>query len=87
VARIDSTPPPKLSRPVPTTELLIIFDAPVPDNTRILVEAKDITSLNQILGTARRPYLVPKRDTAATRDTAAAGARGAAAPPRPPARR
>ncbi len=87
VARLDSTPPPKLSRPVPTTELLIIFDAPVPDNARLLVEAKDIVSLNQILGTARRPYLVPRRDTAATRDTAAAGARGAAAPPRPPARR
>jgi len=85
--RVDSTPPPKMSRPVPDRELLIVFDAPVPDNIRIVVEARDITSLNQIVGTARRPFLVPKRDTAPTRDTAAAGARGAAPPPRPPAPR
>jgi len=87
VARVDSTPPPKLSRPVPDNELLIIFDASVPDNIRIVVEAMDITSLNQIVGTARRPFLVPKRDTAPTRDTAAANIRGAAPPPRPPAER
>lgn len=86
-ARVDSTPPPKPSRPVPTNELLIIFDAPVPDNTRIVVEAAELTSLNQIVGTARRAFLVPKRDTAPTRDTAAAGAQRATVPPPPPALR
>lgn len=72
VEPVDSTPPPKMNRPAPTSELLIILDAAVPSDARIIVEAKDITSLTGIVGTARRPLLTPKRDTTAVRDTTAA---------------
>lgn len=68
VEPVDSTPPPKLNRPVPTSELLIVLDAPIPPEARIIVEARDITSLSGIVGTARRPILTPKRDTT-VRDT------------------
>lgn len=65
--RVDSTPPPKPSRPTPANEVLVILDAPVPSEARIMIEAADIVSLNGIVGTARRPYLTPKRDTAPAR--------------------
>ncbi len=70
--RVDSTPPPKPSRPTPASELLIVLDAPVPPNTRIIVEARDIVSLNGIDGIARRALLTPRRDTTVRRDTTAA---------------
>lgn len=56
---VDTTPPPKLSRPVPGTELYIQFDAPLPYETRVLVEANGIISLNKIVGDASRPLLTP----------------------------
>jgi len=56
---VDSTPPPKLSRPVPDTELYIQLDAPLPYATRVLVEANGLVSLSQIAGDARRPLLTP----------------------------
>jgi hypothetical protein len=65
--RVDSTPPPKPSRPTPANEVLVILDAPIPSEARIMIEAADLVSLNGIVGTARRPYLTPKRDTAPTR--------------------
>lgn len=86
-APVDSTPPPRPSRPVPTTELLIVLDSAIPGATRVLVEAKDIVSLNSVTGTARRPLLTPVRDTAPARDTSGSGAApartgaGAARPP------
>lgn len=56
---VDSTPPPKMSRPVPGTELYIQFDTPLPYETRVIVEAQGIVSLNQIAGDAIRPLLTP----------------------------
>ncbi len=56
---VDSTPPPKLSRPVPGTELYILFDAPLPYETRVLLEVRGVVSLNQIAGDAFRPLLTP----------------------------
>jgi hypothetical protein len=56
---VDSTPPPKLSRAVPGTELFLQFDAPLPYETRILIEAKGIVSLNTIAGDAFRPLRTP----------------------------
>lgn len=61
---VDSTPPPEMSREKPTTQLLIVFDSPVPSEARVVVEAKDMLTLTGVLSTARRPFLVPKRDTA-----------------------
>lgn len=56
---VDSTPPPKMSRPLPETELYLQFDVPLPYETRVLVEALGIVSLNQVAGEARRPLLTP----------------------------
>lgn len=56
---VDSTPPPKLSRPVPDTELYLQLDAPLPYATRVLVEAKGLVSLSRVTGDARRPLLTP----------------------------
>jgi len=71
VRPVDSTPPPKLSRPVPDTELILHFDEPLPDGTRILVEAADIISLNGIVGTASRPLLTPPAPDTTGRGAAA----------------
>ena len=87
---VDSTPPPKPSRPTPGTELHVFFDEPIPPETRVLIEAEGIISLNGVVGTASRALLTPKadtarapRDTTAARDTAArdTAARDTAAPP------
>jgi hypothetical protein len=71
---VDSTPPPKLSRPVPGTELFILFDAPLPYATRVLIEAGGIITLNGIASDAVRPLLTP-----AAPDSTARG--GTARPP------
>jgi hypothetical protein len=64
----DTTPPPRPAREIPGTELLVLFEAPLPENTRVLVEARGITSLNGVVGAPARPLLVPRRDTT-RRDT------------------
>ncbi len=77
--RVDSTPPPKPNRPIPTTELLIVLDVGLPPDTRVMVEAKDITTLNGVLSTARRALRtpLPPKDTTSqdttSQDTTARG--------------
>lgn len=61
VAPVDTTPPPKPSRPTPATELLILLDAPVPDDSRILIRATDVKSISGITGTAQRQLLTPPK--------------------------
>lgn len=64
----DTTPPPRIARELPGTELLVLFEAPLPMNTRVIVEARGVTSLNGIVGNPSRAFLVPRRDTT-RRDT------------------
>jgi hypothetical protein len=70
VPKVDSTPPPKPSRTIPSTELLVLLDGPLPPNARIVVEVKGIATLSGVTGDVVRPYRTPDRDTT----------------PRPPAR-
>jgi len=65
---VDSTPPPKPSRPTPGNELYLQLDVALPFRTRVVVEAAGLLSLNQIVGDARRQLLTPPPpDTAPTR--------------------
>ena len=64
----DTTPPPKPDREIPGTELLVLFESALPENTRVLFEARAVTSLNGVISAPSRQLLVPRRDTA-RRDT------------------
>lgn len=84
-APVDTTPRPQPSRPTPATELLILLDAALPDEARILIQAADVTSLNGIVGTARRQLLTPPKPKAppATVDTTRVAPPDSAAVPPP----
>lgn len=63
----DTTPPPKPAREIPGTELLVLFETPLPEGARVVIEARSITSLNGVVGSPTRLFLVPRRDTTAAR--------------------
>ncbi len=69
ITPVDTTPPPKMSRPVPTSEMLVVLDAPLAPNTRYLLETRDLQSLSGVRGSATRTILTPKADPVPPRDS------------------
>ena len=82
LAPIDTTPPPKMRRPLVFDEVFVYFDSLLPPQTQFRVEVKNVRSLS---GTAKSPSRTfstpkaPKVDSAAVRRDSAAVRRDSAA--------
>jgi hypothetical protein len=87
-ARLDTTPPPKPARPVPTTEIFVTLDSALEAGKGYRLQAGALRALVGRPRPAERAFSTPKAkvDTTA-RDSAAAAARRppGAAPAAPPA--
>ena len=82
LAPIDTTPPPKMRRPLVFDEVFVYFDSLLPPQTQFRVEVKNVRSLSGTVKSPSRTFSTPKApkvDSAAVRRDSAAVRRDSAA--------
>lgn len=81
VARADTTPPPRMSRPVPQLRFLLRLAAPLGPARNYRLSARDLRSLSGAVRTSDKVFTTPR--PAASDSTRAPGTTPTTTPPRP----